>query len=189
MYIYLLLNGITFFNYICIFLLKLQKKIAATANIFDGRFCGDFPVNSKLITYKAYMFFPCNIYLCTCSENLWGLQATCNPCHNYVLVTGYPLLHGVFLHFLWGKHLQCMYDRTSMYNSLLPRCSKQKFCSFVTIFFKNLITLNKWWETDLPYSAYMYIIIMRQQDNICVNVLKGTKNITFLLQMYGSLRK
>ena len=89
------------------FLLKLRKKITSTANIFYGKICGDFPVNSKQIIYKTYMLFPCNIYLCTCSEKLWVLQATCNPCHNYVHVTGYPLLHGDLLHFLWGKHLQC----------------------------------------------------------------------------------
>ena len=43
--------------------------------------CGDFPVNYKLITCKAYILFTCNIYLCIYSEKLWGFQATCNP-HN-----------------------------------------------------------------------------------------------------------
>ena len=33
------------------------KKIAATANIFDGTFCGDFPVDSKLVICKAYKHF------------------------------------------------------------------------------------------------------------------------------------
>ena len=48
-----------------------------------------------------------NIYMYTWSEKLWGFQATCNPHDNYVHVTGYPVLHGDLLHFLWGKHLQC----------------------------------------------------------------------------------
>ena len=71
--------------------IEITKEFAATANIFDGKICRDFPVNSKQIIYKAYKFFPCNIYLCTCSEKLWGFQATCNPCNNYVHVTGYPV--------------------------------------------------------------------------------------------------
>ena len=45
--------------------------------------------------------------MCTYSGKLWGFQAIGNPHNNYVHVTGYPLLHGVFIHFLWGKHLQC----------------------------------------------------------------------------------
>ena len=40
-----------------IFFLKLRKKIAATANIFDGKIYGDFPVNSKQIVCKKYQFF------------------------------------------------------------------------------------------------------------------------------------
>ena len=31
----------------------------------------------------------------------------CNPCHDYMHVTGYPVQHRDSLHFLWGKHLQC----------------------------------------------------------------------------------
>ena len=71
--------------------------------------CGDFPVNSKLITYKAYMVFVMQYLLVYQSENLWGFQVTCNTCNNYVLIAGYPALHGVLLYFLRGKHLQCMY--------------------------------------------------------------------------------
>ena len=37
--------------------MKLRKKIAATANIFDGKIYGDFPVNSKQIVCKKYQFF------------------------------------------------------------------------------------------------------------------------------------
>ena len=48
-----------------VFFIENMKKVAATANIFVGRIRGDFPVNSKLITYKAYMVFACNIYGCT----------------------------------------------------------------------------------------------------------------------------
>ena len=77
---------------------------------FFCRFCGDFPVNSRLLTFKAYIFFSCNIYMCTWSEKLWVFQATCNPCHNYVHVAGYPVWHGDFLHFLRGKNLQCIYN-------------------------------------------------------------------------------
>ena len=44
-------------TYVCIMKLRKTKKIAATANIFDGTICGDFPVNSKLITCKAYIHF------------------------------------------------------------------------------------------------------------------------------------
>jgi hypothetical protein len=33
----------------------------------------------------------------------------CNPCHNYMHITGYPVRHGDYLHFLWGKHLQCTF--------------------------------------------------------------------------------
>ena len=32
----------------------------------------------------------------------------CNPCHNYMHVTGYPVRHRDSLHFLWGRHLQCI---------------------------------------------------------------------------------
>ena len=52
-----------------------------------------------------------NIYNYTWSEKLWGFQATCNPCQNYVHVTGYPVLHGDLLHFLQGKNLQCRIKR------------------------------------------------------------------------------
>ena len=72
--------------------------------------CGDFPVNSKLITYKAYMVFVMQYLLVYQSENLWGFQVTCNTCNNYVLIAGYPVLHGVLLYFLRGKHLQCSYS-------------------------------------------------------------------------------
>ena len=71
--------------------------------------CGDFPVNSKLITYKAYMVFVMQYLLVYQSENLWGFQVTCNTCNNYVLIAGYPALHGVLLYFLRGKHLQCRF--------------------------------------------------------------------------------
>ena len=37
--------------------MNLRKKIASTANIFDGKICGEFPVNSKLINFKTYMYF------------------------------------------------------------------------------------------------------------------------------------
>ena len=34
---------------------------------------------------------------------------TCNPHDDYMHVTGNTLQHRDSLHFLWGKHLQCMY--------------------------------------------------------------------------------
>ena len=33
------------------------------------RICRDFPANSKVITCNAYLFFSCNNYMCTQSEN------------------------------------------------------------------------------------------------------------------------
>ena len=38
---------------------------------------------------------------------LRGFQATGYPHDNYMHVTGYPVQHGVFPYFLWGKNLQC----------------------------------------------------------------------------------
>ena len=46
------LNGLTQFDFPKKSM-KLHKKIAATANIFDGKTYGDFPVHSKLIICKA----------------------------------------------------------------------------------------------------------------------------------------
>ena len=74
--------------------------------------------------------FWCNIYMCTWSEKLWGFQATCNPRDNYVHVTGYPVLHGVFLHFLWGKHLQCMLILRQNFSSFVPPVTR----GFPTLF-------------------------------------------------------
>ena len=48
---------IAFFSIRYIFSFIETRKTAATANIFDGKSCGDFPVNSKLVTCKAYIFF------------------------------------------------------------------------------------------------------------------------------------
>ena len=61
-------------------------------------------VNSKVITCIVFMQYLL-VYL---SEKLWGFQAMCNPHHNYMHITGYPVQHGDSLHFLWGKHLQCI---------------------------------------------------------------------------------
>ena len=82
--------------------------------------CGDFPVNSKLITYKAYMVFVMQYLLVYQSENLWGFQVTCNTCNNYVLIAGYPVLHGVLLYFLRGKHLLCRLPKWSTWMHYYP---------------------------------------------------------------------
>ena len=37
---------------------------------------------------------------------------TCNPHDDYMHVTGNTMRHRASLHFLWGKHLQCMYIHT-----------------------------------------------------------------------------
>ncbi len=80
-----------------------------TISINFIRICGDFPVNSKVITCNAYLFFFIQYLLVYISDKLWGFQTMCNP-HphpNYIHITGYPVQHGDSLHFLWGKHLQC----------------------------------------------------------------------------------
>ena len=50
----------------------------------------------------------------------------CNPHHNYIHITGYPMQHGDSLQFLWGKNLQCgltqrehMYILAILWDSLL----------------------------------------------------------------------
>ena len=42
-------------------------------------------------------------------KNYRDCRYTCNPRDNYMHFTGYPLRHGVSLHFLWGKNLQCIF--------------------------------------------------------------------------------
>ena len=51
------------------------------------------------------------LYFCTCLSkvrNYGDFRHTCIPHHNYMLITGNTLQHRDSLHFLWGKHLQCM---------------------------------------------------------------------------------
>ena len=76
--------------------------------------------------------------MCTWSEKLWGFQATCNPHDNYVHVMGYPVLHGVFLHFLWGKHLQCNYTSWPQCGNLSP-----KFVFYISMF---NVVLSFWFD-------------------------------------------
>ena len=75
-----------------------------------------FPVNSKLITCKVYIFFNA-ISTCVPKVRNYG-----DFRRNYMHVTGYPVWHGDSLHFLWGKHLQCMWKTST--NSLVTCCSK-----------------------------------------------------------------
>ena len=42
-------------------------------------------------------------------RNYGDFRHTCIPHHNYMLITGNTLRHRDSLHFLWGKHLQCVF--------------------------------------------------------------------------------
>ena len=59
----------------------------------------------------------------------------CNPHPNYMHITGYPVQHGDSLHFLWGKHLQCIVITTQGSLNNLIKIGKQK--SKHTIYFKS----------------------------------------------------
>jgi hypothetical protein len=56
----------------------------------------------------------------------------CNPCHNYMHITGYPVQHGDSPHFLWGKHLQCRFFQ-SVFN---PTGNSQMRDQFESYFIK-----------------------------------------------------
>ena len=71
------------------------------------RICGDFPVTFKVITCNAYLFF--SYLLVYISQKLCGFQTMRNPHRNYTYITGYPVQHGNSLHFLWGRHLHCIF--------------------------------------------------------------------------------
>ena len=127
-----------------------------TISINFIRICRDFPVNSKVITCNAYIYFFHAISTCTQSEKLWGFQTMCNPRYNYMHITGYPVRHGDYLHFLWGKHLQCtfkyligriqlLFSSTQLMLPTLDKIGNLCFCSALKtrIQLKTYITLLK----------------------------------------------
>ena len=98
-----------------------------------------FEVNQKKVwtfyiyTLLRFFKFPYNF----CGD----FRRTCNPRDNYMHFTGYVLRHGDPPHFLWGKNLQCIFDR--YYIGQIYGGDFAKFCGLLRIYELYIFRLSK----------------------------------------------
>ena len=75
-----------------------------TISITFIRICRDSPVKSKVITCNACIFFSCNIYMCTQSENYGDFRQDVSPAKITCTLQGTPSDTGI-LHILYGGNI------------------------------------------------------------------------------------
>ena len=125
-----------------------------TISINFIRICGDFPVNSKVIRCNAYLFFSMQYLLVYLKFSLWGFQTMCNPHHNYMHITGYPVWHGDSLHFLWGKHLQCIFSALTSVWCFEQRSPTIRQWRFSAAKWKFVRQQNLRWDKKFPKNLF-----------------------------------
>ena len=83
-------------------------------------------------------------------------------------VAGYPLLHGDFLHFLWGKRLQC--NEHQGFAKLHPDHTVEKVVKFRPISTILRITYILWTMTNLQIRKVFYY-------HITLNPVEGMNSL------------
>ena len=81
----------------------------STISINFIRICRDFPVNSKVITCNAYLFFSCNIYMCIQSENYGDFRQCVIPITITCTLQGTPCNTGIPHTFYGGNICSVQY--------------------------------------------------------------------------------
>ena len=90
---------------------------------------------------------------------MWGFNVTSIPRNIYVHVTGYPMQHVVFLHFLKGKHLQCRLNFSLFFITILKDCFTKARFTQVGIF----STLRLFaWEHFISKNSILLIKFLRK---------------------------
>ena len=100
------------------------------------------------------------------SEKLWGYQTMCNPHHNYMHITGYPVRHG---------DLQCTEELTF--------CISRQICLFCT---ETVILVFKMFTDHFLLPFWLNIcqlkIYLFTEEKLCVQSYQGAghKNVSVI---------